>query len=471
VTLGLAAALILALTPGVAAADDALTARLDAALSARALTGARIGALLIRERDGKVLYERSPDRALIPASNMKILTAIAALEAFGPTHRFETRILADRPPDANGRIGSMAVRGGGDPVLNSEDWWRLAADLRRLGLREIEGDLVVDDAAFDDEYWHPSWGRVSARAYHAPVAGLTANYGAFFVAVHPGAQKGDAVRIDVDPPIPYLKVSNLAATGAPRAKRSLVVDRVRHQSGGELVKVRGTVRAGGESNVFPRSVQDAALYAGAVLKMQLAANGIRVGGVVRRGPSDGHKELLLGFEGRPLSEIVRLFVKYSNNFIAESLVKSLGAKASGGQGSWPSGLAEMKDRLAKAGVNGDHLVFADGSGLSPANRVSARTLVGALRLAHRNFDFGPELMAALPIGAGDGTLERRAAHAAARLRAKTGLLSDQRVTTLSGFVHLETGELGVFSVLVNGYKGGTRDAIDAVDRFVAAAVR
>jgi D-alanyl-D-alanine carboxypeptidase/D-alanyl-D-alanine-endopeptidase (penicillin-binding protein 4) len=340
-----------------------------------------------------------------------------------------------------------------------------------MGLREIAGDLIVDDSVFDQEYWHPSWGRVSARAYHAPVAGLTANYGAFFVAVHPGARQGDPVRVDIDPPVSYLKLSNLAATGAPKVRRTLVVDRGRLEAGGELVKVRGTVRAGGESNVFPRSVLEAALYAGAVLKMQLEANGIRVTGKVRRGSSDAHKALLLGYQGRPLSEIVRLFMKYSNNFIAESLVKSLGARATNEPGSWPSGLVEMKRRLVAAGVKGEESVFADGSGLSPANRVTPRTLVGALRIAHRSFDFGPELMAALPIGAGDGTLERRAASAAARVRAKTGLLSDQRVTALSGFVHLKSGELGVFSILVNGYKGGTQAAINAVDRFVAAAVR
>ena len=73
------------------AAADPLTARLEAALSARALRGARVAALVVAEKDGDVLYAREPDRALVPASNQKILTAIAALHSFGPTHRFKGR--------------------------------------------------------------------------------------------------------------------------------------------------------------------------------------------------------------------------------------------------------------------------------------------------------------------------------------------------------------------------------------------
>ncbi len=77
--------------------------------------------------------------------------------------------------------------------------------------------------------------------------------------------------------------------------------------------------------------------------------------------------------GRPLSEVVRLFVKYSNNSIAESLVKTIGARASGGPGSWAAGIAEMKRRLDSMGLPVEGLEIVDGSGLSPANRVTCRT--------------------------------------------------------------------------------------------------
>jgi D-alanyl-D-alanine carboxypeptidase/D-alanyl-D-alanine-endopeptidase (penicillin-binding protein 4) len=93
-----------------------------------------VAALVVRARDGEVLYAREPDERLVPASNQKILTAIAALATYGPTHRFTTTVLSSAPPDVHGHVGDVWVRGGGDPALTSEDWWRLSADLRRRGL-------------------------------------------------------------------------------------------------------------------------------------------------------------------------------------------------------------------------------------------------------------------------------------------------------------------------------------------------
>ena len=202
-----------------------LAAKLDAALAVKALRRAHVSAFVVRASDGEVLFEHSPDRALTPASNMKILTALAALQTFGPTHRFETPILADEPLDATGGVHVLFVRGGGDPVLNSEDWWRLAADLHAHGLRRVQGDLVLDDGVFDGARWHPDWGAVSSRAYHAPVGGITANYGAFAVTVKPGARAGDPVKVEVDPPVAYLRVANRARTGPANARSSIVVDR------------------------------------------------------------------------------------------------------------------------------------------------------------------------------------------------------------------------------------------------------
>jgi D-alanyl-D-alanine carboxypeptidase/D-alanyl-D-alanine-endopeptidase (penicillin-binding protein 4) len=471
------AALVLLTTLAVIGAAPAvaeptrLERRLDSLMSRGGLRGAKVSALVVRVADGQVLYSRSPDRALIPASNMKVLTALAALATFGPTHRFETVLLADRAPDVAGSVGDLAVKGGGDPVLNSEDWWRMAADLRRTGLRQVRGDLLVDDTHFDSEFWHPGWGKVSSRAYHAPIGALTANYGAFFVNVIPGARANDAVRVEVDPPIPYLEISNLAVTGSRRAKRSLSVDRATRAGGGETVRVRGAVRAGDDPDLFPRSVADPALYAGEVFKMQLEANGISVAGSVRRASCDPYGHELMRFEGRQLADIVRLFMKYSNNSIAETLVKAMGAEGSATPGSWQSGLVEMRRQLLTLGLDGDAMHFVDGSGLSPENRLTPRLLVQALQLASNSFELGPELVTSLPLAGRDGTLAKRAYGAIGHVRAKTGLLSSNKVTSLSGFAQLRDGERVAFAILVNEFKGGARAAMDGVDEWVAELSR
>lgn len=459
----LAALALWLIGPARAGAESELAARLDAALATRALRGARTAALVVAREDGGVLYARNPDRALVPASNLKILTAIAALAMFGPAHRFTTELLAEGPPDSEGAIGVLSVRGG-DPALTSEQVWRLAADLRRLGLRRVRGGLLLDDSAFDGEHWNPSWGKVSARAYHAPVGALTVNYGAFAVEVGAGTKPGDPVRVFVDPPLPLFRVSNRARTGPEGARNSLRVERGA-ADGFEHLVVSGVVPAGSPPETYHRSVRNPARYAGGVIRAQLEANGIAVEGEMRAGIAPDSAAPLLVFEGKPLGQVVRLLAKFSNNAIAESLLKAMGARATGGPGSWESGLVAMRDQLVAAGLDMRGVTLADGSGLSYENRVPPRALVEALRLADGSFRFGPELVAALPIAGADGTLEERAEGAAHAVRAKTGLLT--RVTALSGFAQLGDGAQAVFSVIVNGYRGSDEAAMEALDRFVS----
>jgi len=446
-----------------------LEERLDAALKAGPLSSARVAALVVAETDGRVLYAREPDALRVPASNMKVLTAFAALDAFGPTHRFETVITADRPPGANGVVGELGVRGAGDPALNSEDWWRLAADLRRAGLRKVDGDLIVDPSCFDTQYWHPGWGEPSSRAFYAPVAGLSANYGAFFVRVAPGGRAGEPLRVEVDPPLPYLKLVNRGRTTAPGERGTLAVARGGASAAAETIVVSGGLGVGEAPREIPRSVRDPALYAGALFRWQLEAVGIEITGRVRQG-EPGHATELRRHPGRSLAEIVRLFLKYSNNSMAETLVKAMGAKAGKGQGDWPGGLAEMRRRLEAHGLLDPDAQIVDGSGLAAANRISPRMLVATLARAREAFRFGPEFVAALPIGGRDGTLEERVGGGADRVRGKTGFLGTPRVVALSGYVEGREGQRVIFSILVNGYRGGAEDAIRAVDAWVAALV-
>ena len=455
---------------GTADPKTPLALSLEAALAVPALSGARVGAFVVRAADGATVWAHRADASLIPASNMKILTSLAVLELLGPTHRFETTVLADQRPDSEGRVGELIIRGGGDPALTSEDWWRLAADLRRSGLRKVEGNILVDDSLFEDALWHPSWGTPSSRAYHAPVGALSANYGAFFVAVTPGQEVGQPGEVRLDPPVEYLKAINRSRTVSEESGDSLRVGHGLASADQEEVIVSGALRDGRGPALFARSVRDPALYAGSLLKMQLEGLGLEVGGQVRRGESDRGGVELLVFKGRALSEAVALILKYSNNAMAETLVKTVGLNANGGQGSWESGLPVLRERLLESGVIGEEAVLADGSGLSPENRVSARMLVKALQRARSSFRVGPEMLAALPWAASEGTLANRLDSGRDRIRAKTGLLTDSRVIALSGLIESESSEERIFSILVNGYNGPTAAAVEAVDAWVSLLV-
>ncbi len=468
--------------PTVAPNSPALVARIERLLEQKPLAGARVGIHVVQASDGMPVYSRDADRLLMPASNQKILTSLAALHRFGPTHRFPTRIRSPRKLDAEGVVPALVVEGGGDPVMNSEDWWRLAAELQRAGLRGVEGDLRVDDSLFDGPAWHPSWGRVSARAYHAPVGALTANYGSFFVSVRPRSEVGSTALVAIDPPVSYLRLRNLARTAARGARAQLSVDRVRARAEDgapqEIVQVQGAARLGDDTDRFPRSVLDPGLYAGSLLAYQLAVHGVRFEGVVRRTPPSVDPEtLLLEWQGRPLSEIVQLCMKYSNNSIAETLLKNLGAEPgvdptgdAKRQGDWLRGVQVLRSELETLGVDLGRASIVDGSGLSVENRLTPKMLVAALRAGRDSFRIGPEFVAAMPIADRDGTLERRLGRGRGRIRAKTGLLSDVSTTALSGYAERVDGETLIFSILVNGHSGPSGPAMDAVDRIAQTLV-
>lgn len=474
---------------GAAAVDwESWRAGLDAALAARGFRGASLSVLVVERGSGALRFSRTPSRALIPASAQKLLVALAALDAFGPAHRFTTQVSAPAPPDAEGSIAALFVRGGGDASLTSEQWWRLAADLRALGVTQVAGDVLLDDSHFDRERWLADWQPVSARAYHAPVGALSANYGAFRVVAAPGAAPGAPALVRVDPPIPYLRLENAART-ARRGARSAVTVARRAGAGFERVQVSGSVALDDEPKHVWRSVGNPLGYAGAVLRMQLEANGIEVAGRVRRGAAPPGAALLLDFAGFPLRRSIELALKYSNNMMTEALLKSLavadapGAQgdgagagapgnARGAQGNWEQGLRALRARLLALGVPLQGARLRDGSGLSRKNRVSAQTLVAVLRAADARFDFDAELLAALPMAASDGTLRERALAAGQRLRAKTGSL--EGVSALAGFARIApgAGESGgrdvVFAILANGFKNGDLEAARAMDRFAEA---
>ena len=150
-------------------------------------------------------------------------------------------------------------------------------------------------------------------------------------------------------------------------------------------------------------------------------------------------------------------------------MKALAARTATGGAGWKQGLDAVRAELERAGL--DTAAHHAGRRLGPlATRTACRraALVAALRIGTGSFRYGPELLAALPIAAADGTLEKRAEGAANVVRAKTGLLT--RVTGLSGLAQGADGRVMVFAVLANGFRGDAESAMDALDRFVAVLV-
>jgi D-alanyl-D-alanine carboxypeptidase/D-alanyl-D-alanine-endopeptidase (penicillin-binding protein 4) len=221
-------------------------------------------------------------------------------------------------------------------------------------------------------------------------------------------------------------------------------------------------------HVSRRKIDEPALYLGHTLRRLLELRGVSFRGRVRTGEVAEGARLVHVEESDSLAEIVRGLNKTSNNFVAEQLLKTLGAEAKGAPGTWAKGVAAVEDFLAEVGLERGAYLMKNGSGLNDTNRFSARQLVAVLRAMWARFPLQPEFIASLPVAGRDGTIRWRmeGTEAQGRLRAKTGTL--ENVTSLSGYVQTAGKRTLAFSVLVNDFPGRASGAVRSVDAMGSA---
>jgi D-alanyl-D-alanine carboxypeptidase/D-alanyl-D-alanine-endopeptidase (penicillin-binding protein 4) len=457
--LALAAVLAVAVTAASAvAADEPIAAPelerlgwvIDSFLARPDLEGAILGIVVEALSSGEVLFERDADLTMIPASNMKLVTGACALSMLGPDYRFSTDLLSDGVVGGSTIRGDLYVRGGGDPSLVSEELWKLVEDLRAYGIDRIEGDVVLDASRFDSIALASREAADGDRAYHARIGALSLNFNAVAVHVRPGERAGDPVVAVLSPDVGFVALENGGVTGSARSRSSLTVRRA-YEGGRNVVRVSGRLPAGSPPAAVYRNLEDPLGHFGAALARFLEAAGIVIEGAVVAGRTPPAAVALVRHESKPLSLIVRDLGKFSNNFVAEMLVKELGAYGSGPPGTTAAGVRALERFLASVGADSGGYRVVDGSGLSRSNRLSARTIARVVRRGLADFGTSYELAASLSVSGIDGTLEDRMGYPglAGRVRAKTGLLDG--VTAISGILETASGEEALFSILVNGY--------------------
>jgi D-alanyl-D-alanine carboxypeptidase/D-alanyl-D-alanine-endopeptidase (penicillin-binding protein 4) len=443
-----------------------LRGAIDAILEKSTLAGARVGILVTEVESGKVLYARDADALLNPASNVKLFTSAAVLSKLGPEFRFETEFRVDGPSKSGSSARQLYVRGKGDPTLVTERLWAIAGDLANLGLRRI-GELVLDDGYFDGERIGPGFDQEAGdRAYLAPTGALSLNFNSVAVHASPGEARGQAGRVALEPPSDYLELVNRTRTVGPRAVRRIVPSSVPAGPRQRIV-VDGRLPLGGRPVAVWRKIDDPRAYFGQTLKRLLELRGVKVGRV-RAGAAPQDAKLVLVAESESLGEIVRRLNKTSNNFVAEQLLKTLGAELRGVPGTWASGIGVAEEFLGEIGIPRGSFVMKNGSGLNDANRFSARQTVTLLRAMWRRFPLAAEFLSSLPVAGRDGTIRWRmdGTEAAGRLRAKTGTL--ENVTSLSGYVETASQEKLAFAIFVNDFEGRSSRAARVVDAMAAA---
>jgi serine-type D-Ala-D-Ala carboxypeptidase/endopeptidase (penicillin-binding protein 4) len=451
---------------------DALRSVLQDILDKTVLGRGRVGILVSSLDDGKVVFAHDADELLNPASNVKLFTSAAALVRLGPDYRFETEFLTRGPLGHKGEAATLYVRGKGDPSIITERLWTITSDLFHQGLRSVPGDIVIDDTYFDGDRIGPGFDTEhSDRAYAAPTGAVALNWNAVAIHVYPADSPGDKVRVEMEPPSDYFVVENHAVTVSKRSRRRVFVSTALVGDKQRII-VSGRVPADREGMVMWKKIDNPPAYFGYSLKAMLGLHGIAVKGRVKSGATPPDAKRFYVAESDPLDLIIRKLNKTSSNFIAEQLVKTLGAQSKGAPGSWPKGVAAVEEFLdADVGIPRGSYVMKNGSGLNDTNRFSSAQVVHLLTYMQHRFPLAPEYLSSLGIAGHDGTVKYRmdGTEAAGRLRAKTGTL--ENVTALSGYCQAVGGEKFVFSIIANDFPARPSQvatAIDAVGASIAA---
>ncbi len=441
-----------------------LSQRIERAISAhQILKASSIGVMVQDLASGETLYSKNAHKGFNVASNAKIVTAVAALSLLGPDFRFATTLSAKNVRPDGTIAGDLYVRSQADPTLTTWDLHRLADELAIAGVTSVSGDIVVDETYFDSDRTPPHFDEQPKEqaGFRAPVGATSLNFNTVVVSVTPNPGGTGPAKIIVEPKNDYVIVSSRVLTVASGRTRLRVKTKTKKNR--LEVAVRGQIRREIRKKSYRLRVPHPAPYLGSTLKKMLAAKGIRVRGhKVRSGATPDRVRVLATRESPSLAEIVRGLGKYSNNYVAEMLLKTIGAEGLGSTNrpaTWKDGLDSVRAFLKETvGVTGD-FYYGNGSGLFESNKFSPTQMVAVLARAYRDFRIGPDFVSSLSIAGADGTLRRRMLDRAAErlVRAKTGTLD--HVSALSGYVAIDARRPVVFSVFVNDIpKWRTADA-------------
>lgn len=442
----------------------ALAADLASALTG-GTRGGNWGVSVISVTRGDTLFAVQPDLRLKPASIMKLMTTAFALERHGAEHTLTTEVFADRGTNGGVVDGNLYLKGGADPTLSLR-FWRgespmdaLARQVAAAGIRRVRGDIVADESAFEVERVPFGWkSTYLMSAYAAPVSALSLNENIVWIVARP--ENGRAV-VELDPPSTTLPVTSNVSVVAGSAGR---ISARRTANG---ITVSGTIGARSGPRRYSLVVQDPPSFAAGALHASLQKAGVEVEGVIRKGATPDGAARVAEIRSLPLASMVAYMNRESINHFAELLYREA-AREEDKSVSTTQAEARLRDFLAsKAGVRKEDIRAPDGSGLSEADTVTARSFVQLLSYAHRA-PWGAVFHASMPVAGESETMVRRmrATPAQGNLHAKTG--TTNTVASLAGYVTALNGEILAFAFIYNGRdRWNARAAMDRMGATLA----
>ena len=411
------------------------------------------------------LFTLQPDKAMNPASVMKLVTTFAALELLGRDFRWRTEAylggtLADGALD-----GDLILKGGGDPKITVEQWASFIATLRERGLATVNGDLVLDRSAFRLPPHDPAaFDGEPLKPYNVGPDALLVNFNAVRFRFLPAAD-GSAIDVAADPPLPQVAVGALPTPvdGPCGDWRTTVAAAFVSQPRAAAVAFPGRFPRDCGEREWNVALLDVPTYVHGMFRAAFSAAGGSFDGAVREGRAPPGSAPFAVLESIPLYEVVRDINKLSNNVMARQVFLTLGTVSS----PPPATIEKSRDAvhawLASRKLALPGLVIENGSGLSRNERLSAGGLARLLVAADLS-KVREEFASSLAVAALDGTVQRRFqnGNVAGQALLKTGSL--EGVRALAGYVIDATGRRWIVAAIVNHPNAARSQA--ALDRLV-----
>lgn len=471
-------------------------------LNHKSLAGSKIGVSVYSLNQKRFIFNYNSDMPLVPASVSKLFTSFMALNQLGSEGTVNTSLYTDAKEVKPILEGNIYLFGRGDALLSVSDLEIIAANIKSLGIKTIKGNIYADGSFFDNNFYRFHYsGDADEVEYVPPVSALSLDRNTAVVIISGGSSSGRPANVQVLPTssgfvtqvsatvagmIPYsvdpsnmeiyqnqideniynpyiqnygdnLLAQRRKKRAAPAAPRSSVnVSSSLNEAGKQVIRVSGTI--GRNANIkrfIPISSPDV-IVAGALLE-RLKAEGITVSGELSHKKISSVSEskpitLLTEFK-RPLSSLLNIVNKNSDNYIAENVFKMVGANA-GNRTNNKQGAVDYYHRVFDTLIFPDSkLQFNDGSGLSRRNFACAESIAYLLELSYE-MGFGEVLDSSLALAGRDGTLRRRfiGTPAENNLRGKTG--THRNVSALAGFVNTFDGDILCFAIVSNGWAVG-----------------
>ncbi|MFP4452438.1 MAG: D-alanyl-D-alanine carboxypeptidase/D-alanyl-D-alanine-endopeptidase [Desulfobacterales bacterium] len=305
-------------------------------------------AAVVTSPENEVLFAKNSDKLLVPASTLKILTALTAFYHLGVNFRFKTEFYIDTE-------NNLVIKGYGDPLLVSEEVEKIAEILAGK-INKISG-IVLDDSYFAADIETPGTKAVSHKSYDAPIGALCVNFNTVNI------KKAGNGYVSAEPQTPLLP------SVLKRLKGKNIADE--------------RILLSGKNN-------ENLIYAGELFAYFLRARGVMISGPIRPGPAMAEKSRLIyrHYSCFDLTEVVAQLMEYSNNFVANQLLAATGAKAYGRPATIEKGVQAAADYAKrKLGISPK---LAEGSGISRQNKISAQMFIPMLNAFARYYSLMPE---------------------------------------------------------------------------------